>query len=113
LTISLSDSFRETVGSFFLESITIEHSSGATGGGIALYNLKDLVISNSVIQNNSASLNGGGIYYYCKEVFACSLSLPGTTIRYNKAGNSGGGVFWNYVEPMEGEVNNNSAKVYG
>jgi hypothetical protein len=63
------------------------------GGGLYLYRRSDVLINDSYIINNSASMYGGGIY--------ASLSSPrlsNVVIQKNKAYYTGGGVYIAYTE---------------
>lgn len=68
---------------------TAESSTGGGGGLILAFNNKSCKIINSVISNNTAGENGGGIY-----INGGTLSLEsGAAIRENTAKENGGGIY--------------------
>ena len=74
-----------------LSGIAITGGTAKQGGGI--YNkFGELIITNSIISNNSASDDGGGIYNYCGR-----LDVTNSTISNNSADDDGGGVY-NYSD---------------
>ena len=65
------------------------NTAGSNGGGINLESNqgRNVSFNNSVISNNSAAVNGGGIQS------AGSVSLSNTSIRSNSSDNDGGGIY--------------------
>lgn len=73
-------------------------------------------IKDTNIKGNIAQQNGGGVFFYCDAIRTknCSLVMnSNTTVAFNKAYLYGGGIFWNYYEPDNGVIINNTAYVYG
>ena len=74
-----------------LENVTIARNSASRGGGVATGPSTSsvlaggLVINGGLISENTATANGGGIYSRHN-----NLSINGTTITGNRAGNGGG-----------------------
>jgi predicted outer membrane repeat protein len=72
-----------------INGFTIRNGKGNDGGGIYLEEASG-VVRNCIIENNTASL-GGGVYTEHGHIY-----LSGTTIRYNHARGSGGGIYCGY-----------------
>ncbi len=74
-----------------LENLVLEGGNTTSSGGAINLVSEDedssLVINNSVIRNNSADLNGGGI-----SILAGDITLNNTTVSGNTAGEDGGGI---------------------
>lgn len=58
--------------------------------GGAIYSQLDATISNVIIENNEAVLDGGGIYHNNR-----SITIDGVRMRGNRSGRNGGGLFIN------------------
>ncbi len=79
-----------TIGSTFavsLDSLTIQNGSASEGAGIN--NQGDLTVTGSIIQNNTASSNGGRIFNNTGSVTIQS----GSMITTNTTAGSGGGIY--------------------
>ena len=74
-----------------LDNLVLEGGNTTSSGGAINLVSEDedssLVINNSVIRNNSADLNGGGI-----SILAGDITLNNTTVSGNTAGEDGGGI---------------------
>lgn len=77
------------------------------GGSVYLADVIKAKIESSTFENSKATYNGGGIYFWCepttvafqkKNGVNCALSLSSNTFR-NATAVSGGGIWWNFVEP--------------
>jgi parallel beta-helix repeat protein len=66
--------------------------NGTSGGGLYVYNWQNIVIRNSSIRNNSATVSGGGIYCYESNILIdnCSINSNRATEMYS----SGGGIYF-------------------
>ena len=71
-----------------LKNVVVNNSTAEIGGGI-YERASDLILQGARIENNTATLRGGGIY--CAGPGA--LNLEKSTIRWNEAGKSGGGIY--------------------
>jgi hypothetical protein len=69
--------------------------SGHGGHGGGIYNEGSLTVSESTISNNTADVNGGGIY---NDDSSSSLTITGSTISGNSAAywGEGGGIYFNF-----------------
>ena len=75
-----------------LNRVRISDSAAGTGGGASCVR-GDLSISDSVIANNSATGNGGGIGISDK----CALTISRSAIHGNTAHNFGGGIYMDHA----------------
>lgn len=74
-------------GNLILDNVTIDKNQASYGGGVFQEGVLGSVnANNSLISENTASFQGGGIYT------AGSATLTNTTLTYNNAGNDGGGL---------------------
>ena len=76
------------------QSIFINNNS--TGNGTAI-NLNDMsiVIQDSIIEQNHANIDGGGLYLASPLCNNCTFNIKGTTrIMYNSCGRNGGAMVW-------------------
>jgi hypothetical protein len=91
--------------SVVLRGLTIRDGSATTGGGIL--NLGALGVQNSIISNNVASSNGGGI-----SSVGGALAVQNTTITSNIAGSNGGGIYSTspVTTVQNSTITNNSAQ---
>lgn len=86
----------------FADHFTIQNGfTVVNGGGIGISNFGSLILSNSLVTNNTAN-SGGGI------AFAGSLTLNDSTVRDNIASNGGGGI-WN----LNGNLTLNNSTISG
>lgn len=78
-------------GGFTISNSTIRNNSSLNGGGIyyMAYGGEDMEMNNSLIDGNSAEVEGGGIYLNCGE-----MNLFSTAISNNSAFN-GAGIYFN------------------
>lgn len=73
-------------------------TSPAQGGGLCLIpgnssgSNRSVTVTDSVIQGNEASGNGGGLYYECSNGM---LTFTGSTVSGNTSGGMGGGIYTN------------------
>ncbi|CDW78086.1 UNKNOWN [Stylonychia lemnae] len=117
--IQVSDTFKKTNlldKPYSLTRIQIQNCLAMQGGAIYIHNVKKLNLIDSQVKNNHALQKGGGIYYYCQQdkLIECSLDLGvSTQITENIAEIQGGGIFWNFQEPIGGMVYKNKAYLYG
>jgi hypothetical protein len=81
-------------GGCYLDHVTIISNEASFGGGIycSPEGLEDLTVTNSIIENNIATVNGGGIY-----VSTGLISATGCQISNNSA-TKGGGVYFDLVD---------------
>lgn len=101
------------------DSLITGNSAGGSGGGI--YNDKDHVeLYNTVVENNQAVLDGGGIFTEGNP--SGGFNQPstlyfrdGSLMNNNRAGRNGGGIFAldDHVEVTNSTVSNNTAGVDG
>ncbi len=78
-------------GSVILENVTLTENDALVGGAIDFRDAPDaqLEITGSSILNNSAIFTGGGVFV--RDVG--TVTLTNVTLRGNKGGNRGGGIF--------------------
>jgi hypothetical protein len=73
--------------------------------------------TNNTDDESSISGYGGGIYYTCDSTNNCEVNITsGNNIASNYAENSGGGIYWDQVEPNfddNNTFNSNEATLYG
>lgn len=67
---------------------------GVSGGGIFIYKWDNISISNSSIRNNSATVNGGGIYCLGANLRISDCSVYNNRISDQLASNGGGGIYF-------------------
>ncbi len=101
-----------------IDSLVTGNTAGGSGGGI--YNDKDHVeIYNSVIENNQATLDGGGIFTEGNPSFNNEIGTlyfrDRSLLNNNRALRNGGGIFAinDHVEVFNSTVSNNTAGVNG
>lgn len=79
-----------------LDGVTVRHggttSTALTGGCILVTNASDLVLrGGTVVEQCNTSGNGGAIYAISA---VNTINVTNSTIQNNRAGGSGGGIFW-------------------
>ncbi|WP_019900968.1 hypothetical protein [Salinispora arenicola] len=76
-------------GQLTLTKVVIAHNTATTGlsGGLSVNPNTLTVVEDSIIDNNSAAANGGGIFNFG------SLVLRNTKVTRNRSGNQGGGIY--------------------
>jgi len=112
----------DTVSYVTLDSLVLINGSETSGGAISFDNIEHLRILNSVVRNNvatsnrggalasyvrlsteitidntifsnnTAALNGGGIYIYALEDRPIRINVSNSTFQYNSSGESGGAI---------------------
>lgn len=88
-----------------INALTIANGFNNEGGGIQA-GAANLTINDSVIKNNSATFEGGGIY-------GGNLILNRTTVSGNFSGTEGGGIWGNRISITDSTVSNNTANSRG
>ena len=79
-------------------SVTISNSTisgnhaGGSGGGISDFSVLTLLISNSTLAGNTATLGGGAIDIISGNVTLSNSTISGNTVESAGGGNSGGGI---------------------
>ena len=84
-------SFLNCTDTSFLKYCTIEYSKlKSQGGAIYAQNSDNIIIDHSIIQNNTTSSAGGGIF-----LTNSNITIMNTIIRNNETANDGGGLYGN------------------
>ena len=111
---------KDNTNTLIIDKCTFLNNSHSNGGAMSLINVGRVTVSNSVIQSNTALNSGAGIYFSCADfgnplLGMCSLNIMETVFRNNLAGETGGGVKWDFYEPTFSNVSfkNNRARIYG
>ncbi|MCD4728082.1 MAG: right-handed parallel beta-helix repeat-containing protein, partial [Pirellulales bacterium] len=68
-----------------------ENSAGLNGGGIYAYNRSNPTLTHSTVCGNNAGEYGGGMFFW-----SASADLTNITVSNNSAGSSGGGIYCFY-----------------
>ena len=79
--------FNGSTGEVTLESTIAGDNTADRGGGI--FNRGNLMVTNSTISDNTAQIDGGGIYNTDDGI----IGLTGTIVQGNIAGDDGGGIY--------------------
>ncbi|QDU10849.1 choice-of-anchor Q domain-containing protein [Gimesia aquarii] len=74
-----------------ISGLTLTHGYADNGG--AIFNNEILSISNSMIAENEATQNGGGIYHSSHGHYVQNMTISSTTFFRNVAAGNGGGVY--------------------
>jgi len=120
ISITLDKNFKGLyrVTTYVLDNVRVSGCFAAyDGGALFLKNLRYVSIENSDLSDNTASDEGGAIYFECFEDSSdnCQLVVSATDIKGNSA-RVGGGIRWTYREPTvrsSSNVESNTASVYG
>ncbi len=81
-------------GNLRIENLHIINGVGQNGGGLFAASNVYLTVRNSIFANNSATLNGGGVYV------GGSGSIEHSVFYANTAGQRGGGLYLNVLQPF-------------
>ena len=116
-------------GTVAIINSTIRSNSASYGGGIANRGgdngIAALTVSNSIVSYNRAiytnSSRGGGIYNECIINSSTPVTVIGSALTRNSAGDSGGGIYYsarafpssNFFQVFNSTVSSNSAKYGG
>jgi CSLREA domain-containing protein len=89
-----SPSFTVTMQGFTIQNGFAQPGDGAagSGGGIRDQGNASLVLNNTVVTNNAASADGGGVAMENGASTPWKLTINNSTITLNRAGDAGGGV---------------------
>jgi pimeloyl-ACP methyl ester carboxylesterase len=103
-----------STGRIVLDGLTItggnaDHSV-PRGGGIYAYGTSDILITNCIVQNNSAPRNGGGLSIFAGTGESITASVQDCVIRNNSAGYGGGGVQFGTYGTSHFSINNCSVE---
>ena len=93
------------------DSVFINNTSGNNGGALGVKN-NNLILTDSILQTNSAYLRGGGLNIEISLCSKCEIYLTNVVINENKANIQGGGVMWIGSKPIisnDSKILNNSA----
>lgn len=74
-----------------ISGLTLTHGYAENGG--AIFNNESLSISNSMLSENEATQNGGGIYHSSQDHYVQNMTVSGTTFYRNVAAGNGGGIY--------------------
>ncbi|MCH2145381.1 MAG: hypothetical protein MK082_09590 [Phycisphaerales bacterium] len=115
--INLGSGWDETVGdgaeAYLLDTIIRNNSAVGDGGGIFVASDAALVVESSLFDTNTAGGGGGGA---CIEEGARTVSFAGTDFDFNIASDNGGGLLAGEVELLElveVDMSGNSAGMFG
>jgi predicted outer membrane repeat protein len=98
-------------GTLTVSGCTLSYNKAyfGNGGGIAGGLNDSLTVTGCMLSHNSAAKNGGGL-----DDFGYNTKLDTTTLSYNSAGYSGGGIYNGGIMSLSGcTVTSNSAALYG
>ncbi len=96
-------------GTLQLEDCVVEGNTATKGGGINVF-LGDLKLIRTIVRNNTASGDGGGI----SVAYGATASITNSTISGNVSAASGGGIYaGGEVTIVASTVSENTATIYG
>ena len=103
-----------------LENLVLENSHSKNGGGLSFFNVNGPTVTNIVVRNNSALMQGGGINVYSSSVDMSNVEIHdnycvGTYYQGMDDFGHGGGLFLNETSGNFDEIKiyNNSAAMHG
>ena len=103
-----------------LENLILENSHSKNGGGLSFFNVDGPTVTNVIVRNNSALMQGGGINVYSSSVDMSNVEIHdnfcvGTYYQGMDDFGHGGGLFLNETSGNFDEIKiyNNSAAMHG
>ena len=103
-----------------LENLVLENSHSKNGGGLSFFNVYGPTVTNVIVRNNSALMQGGGINIYSSSVDMSNVEIHdnyciGTYYQGMDDFGHGGGLFLNETSGNFDEIKiyNNSAAMHG
>ncbi|MBH8572966.1 DUF4347 domain-containing protein [Nostocaceae cyanobacterium CENA369] len=132
LTISGNNASRvfNASASISIDGLTITGGNAGTNNGGGIYSTSSVILSNSIISNNTTNSSGGGIYSssavvsnstisgntantYGGGIYSSSLSISNSTIFGNTANNNGGGIYSSSLSISNSTISTNTTKISG
>ncbi|MEH2173468.1 Calx-beta domain-containing protein [Nostoc sp.] len=92
--------------SLSIDGLKITGGNAGTNNGGGIYSTSSVILSNSIISNNTTNSNGGGIY-------SSSLSISNSTISGNTANTYGGGIYSSSLSISNSTISGNTANNNG
>ena len=103
-----------------LENLILENSHSKNGGGLSFFNVDGPTVTNVVVRNNTATMQGGGINVYSSSVNMSNVEIHdnlsfGTFYQGMDDFGHGGGLFLNETSGTFDEMHiyNNTASMHG